>query len=130
MVDKEELGEAVAVDKVEVLQPEEDIKEDLRQTVAGVPEVELLVAAGMDPMVDLPLPSTTDMLRQEVDLLVDPMEDLPPQLTTNMHHQAVDHLAVDPLLVAGMVLLDLDQVDLATTSVGTRDLRENSKRRF
>ena len=125
VVDKEEMGEAVGVDKV--LQQEEDIKEDLLQTVVGVPEVELLVAAGLDPMVDLPPPSTTDMLPQELD----PMADLLPRLTTNMQHQAVDHLAVDPLLAVGMVLQDLDQVDLATTtSVDTRDLRENSKKRF
>ena len=125
VVDKEEMGEAVGVDKV--LQQEEDIKEDLLQTVVGVPEVELLVAAGLDPMEDLPLPSTTDMLPQELD----PMADLLPRLTTNMQHQAVDHLAVDPLLAVGMVLQDLDQVDLATTtSVDTRDLRENSKKRF
>ena len=80
VVDKEEMGEAVVVDKVEVLQLEDalDQPEDL-EVHHLVPEVDpgedLQAVVEVDPTVDPHPPSTVHMLLQEADLSVDPTED-------------------------------------------------------
>ena len=120
MVDKEEMGEAVVVDKVEVLQPEDalDQLEDL-EVHHLVPEVDpgedLQAVVEVDPTVDPHPPSTVHMLLQEADLSVDPMADLSVDPTE-------DPSARFPPPAVVTVLLDLVP---AVTLVATRGLPVN-----
>ena len=126
VLDKEVMGEAVVVDKVEVLQLEDEL--DQPEDLVGhhlVPEVDpgedLQAVVEVDPTVDPHPPSTVHMLPQVAGLSVDPMVDLSVDPTADLSVDPMaDPSARFPLPVVVTVLQEDPDLVPVVTLVATR----------